>query len=126
MRTALTLGLAVGLLAAPGAFAASVCSPYVLARACFSVNVGTAADVDAYLVTPTDWRSAHASAGPAGAGAGAHGSGMATSGPLDVYAGASPAGPYAGAYFCIGVRPYTPVSCDDVLGHARRIQSLLP
>lgn len=115
----------VALLSAPLAFAAPVCTPYVLARACVSVTAGTAVDGDVYVVTPIDWRSAHASAGLNGAGAGLHGYGFATNGPFDVWAGASPAGPHAGAYFCLGA-PTLPSSCGDLLYHVMRLASLVP
>lgn len=126
MRAALLLAIVAGLVGAPLAVAAPFCTPSIVARACFEVSVGTAADVDAYLVTPFDWRSVHAAAGTAGAGVGVHGAGFATNGPLDVWAGASPSGPYAGVYFCVGLPPYLPIACGDALGHAMRLASMLP
>lgn len=124
MRLAPLIVLAA-ILSAPLVASAPICTPYVLARACVGVSAGSTADADVYLVTPADWRSVHAAGGPGGAGAALHGFGFAT-GPLDLYAGATPAGPYAGLYFCVGAPPFIPASCGDAVQHVMRIAALLP
>lgn len=113
------------IISAPLATSAPICTPYIFARACADASAGRAVDADVFFVTSGEWRSFHAAAGPGGAGAGLHGYGFAT-GPLDLYAGATPAGPYAGAFFCVGLWPYVPGACGDPISHVMRIASLLP
>lgn len=128
MRAGLVACLAVlvGLAGAPLATSAPVCTPSIVVRVCLGVEAGNAVSADAFVVTPVDWRSAHVAAGTFGAGAAAHGYGSATSGPLDVYAGATGAGPYAGMFFCVGLPPYLPTACGDPVWHAMRLASLVP
>jgi len=123
---ALPLVLAVALFATPGAAAAGVCIPFGWGLVCANAEAGNAVAADVFVGTFADWRSAHLVASPSGAGAAAHGYGVLTAGALDVYVGASPAGPYADAFFCTPSVLWSPGVCDSALGHARRVAPLLP
>ena len=119
------------LLSVPIAAAAPICAPLLVGSACAEATAGTSVGLDLFLflapgVSPDEWRSAHVAAGPGGAGAALHGYGASTSGPLELWAGASGAGPYGGAYFCVGLAPYVPAACGDPLSHVFRIASLVP
>ena len=124
--------IVAALLGAPVASAAGVCAPIGVGFVCAGAIAGTSVGADVVLfvepvATPSaEWRSAHVVAGPNGAGAALRGSGAATGGPFDAWAGASAAGPYAGSYFCVGLAHYVPSSCGDAVHHAYRAASLLP
>lgn len=131
MRTAAAIVL-TALLASPGVAAGPICLPFILGAACVAPIVapdavgGDAFLIYAPLLAPYEWRSAHAVAGPYGAGAAVRGAGSSTGGPFDVWLSVSTGGAQADAYNCLHYPPLIPSSCMTATQRARSLAPPVP